>query len=63
MQNGIHRFVDKAQLAMSAIFAFLGQPWWSSMKLNAEQVAERRRNRESIGDHSFLRCGQNRSFW
>ncbi|PWL17683.1 hypothetical protein DKP76_07855 [Falsochrobactrum shanghaiense] len=42
--------------------AWLEHPW-TGMKLNAEEIAERRRNRLERGEHNFLWCWQHRGFW
>ncbi len=33
------------------------------MKLNAEEIAARRRSRLERGEHNFLWCWQHRGFW
>lgn len=51
--------VKKSVLHMTAN---LEQPW-SKMKLSADEIAERRRNRLERGEQNFLWCWQHRGFW
>lgn len=51
--------VKKSVLRMTA---YLEQPW-SKMKLSADEIAERRRNRLERGEQNFLWCWQHRGFW
>ncbi|ARY05860.1 hypothetical protein [Brucella melitensis] len=48
--------------AILRISAFLERPW-CAMKLNAEEIAERRRSRLECGEQNFLWCWQRRGFW
>lgn len=52
----------RTKQAAVRVAAFLEQPW-REMKLNAEEIAERRRNRLDRGEHNFLWCWQHRGFW
>ncbi|MEJ5083004.1 MULTISPECIES: hypothetical protein [unclassified Ochrobactrum] len=45
-----------------AVMASLEQPW-RGMKLNADEIARRRRNRVERGEQNFLWCWQHRGFW
>ncbi|MDT6938925.1 hypothetical protein RI570_02010 [Brucella pseudogrignonensis] len=45
-----------------AVMSSLEQPW-RGMKLNAEEIARRRRNRVERGEQNFLWCWQHRGFW
>ncbi|MDR6430650.1 hypothetical protein [Brucella pseudogrignonensis] len=47
---------------VQAVMASLEQPW-RGMKLNAEEIARRRRNRVERGEQNFLWCWQHRGFW
>ncbi|TPF76752.1 hypothetical protein FHY56_04485 [Brucella gallinifaecis] len=48
--------------AVQAVMASLEQPW-HDMKLSADEIAERRRNRLEGGEQNFLWCWQHRGFW
>ncbi|MCL7996961.1 hypothetical protein M8994_01735 [Brucella sp. 21LCYQ03] len=45
-----------------SVMTSLEQPW-RGMKLNAEEIARRRRNRVERGEQNFLWCWQHRGFW
>ena len=45
-----------------SVMVSLEQPW-RGMKLNAEEIARRRRNRVERGEQNFLWCWQHRGFW
>ncbi|MFC0244366.1 hypothetical protein ACFOLL_02210 [Falsochrobactrum ovis] len=53
---------DRAKKALLAVTACLARPW-NEMKLNAEEIANRRRSRGERGQHNFLWCWQHRGFW
>ncbi len=61
MKRAIH-FAMKVKKILSRAPAFLEQPW-RDMKLNAEEIAARRRSRLERGEHDFLWCWQHRGFW
>lgn len=49
----------------SGVFAVIRsmEQLWRGMKLSAEEVAQRRRNRLDKGEENFLWCWQHRGFW
>jgi len=47
-----------AQAVMSSL-----EQQWRGMKLNADEIARRRRNRVERGEQNFLWCWQHRGFW
>lgn len=51
-----------AEKALLTVTACLERPW-NEMKLNAEEIAERRRSKGERGEHNFLWCWQHRGFW
>ncbi len=61
MMRTLRLLVAKVTDAILRVPAFLEQPW-RAMKLNAEEIAERRRNRLD-GERNFLWCWQHRGFW
>ncbi|WP_183656214.1 hypothetical protein [Brucella daejeonensis] len=62
MKRTVRLFVVRAKNAVLRVPAFLEQPW-REMKLNADEIAARRRNRLDGGEDSFLWCWQHRGFW
>lgn len=53
---------ERAEKMLRAVTAWLERPW-NEMKLNAEEIAERRRSKGERGEYSFLWCWQHRGFW
>lgn len=41
---------------------FFDQPW-QKMKLNAEELAERRQNKRALGEQNYLWCWKHRGLW
>ncbi|MBC2885861.1 hypothetical protein H7Q97_10685 [Ochrobactrum sp. CM-21-5] len=62
MKRNLQWLASGLKNAVMSIPAFFEQPW-REMKLNAEEIAERRRNRLERGEHNFLWCWQHRGFW
>ncbi|ASV86538.1 hypothetical protein [Ochrobactrum quorumnocens] len=62
MNRKLQLLVHGAKDTMLRITAYLEQPW-RGMKLNAEEIAERRRSRLERGEQNFLWCWQHRGFW
>lgn len=62
MKRTVQLLATRIKSALLRIPAFLEQPW-REMKLNAEEVAARRRSRLERGEHNFLWCWQHRGFW
>ena len=62
MKRTVQSLATKMKNALLRVPAFLAQPW-RKMKLNAEEIAARRRNRLERGEHNFLWCWQHRGFW
>ncbi|ERM02462.1 hypothetical protein F9K88_03855 [Brucella intermedia] len=62
MKRIVQLVATKMKNAFLRIPTFLEQPW-REMKLNAEEIAARRRSRVERGEHNFLWCWQHRGFW
>ncbi|MFQ0812961.1 hypothetical protein AVM02_11895 [Brucella anthropi] len=62
MKRTVQLLAARMKAGFLRIPAFLEQPW-REMKLNAEEIAARRRNRLERGEHNFLWCWQHRGFW
>ncbi|MBV2143863.1 hypothetical protein KUG47_10185 [Falsochrobactrum sp. TDYN1] len=60
--HSLRFFAQSMKKAVLSATAWLEKPW-TGMKLNAEEIAERRRNRLERGEHNFLWCWQHRGFW
>lgn len=58
----MRRFQLLVLRATDVAMTFLERPW-RGMKLNAEEVAKRRRNRLEPGGQNFLWSWQHRGFW
>ncbi|MCX2697724.1 MULTISPECIES: hypothetical protein [Ochrobactrum] len=62
MKRKLNLLAQSLENAVLGVAAGLAQPW-GKMKLNAEEIAERRRHRLDRGEQSFLWCWQHRGFW
>lgn len=47
---------------LSRLLALLEQPLYA-MRLNREEIAERRRDRDEGAEEAYLWCWQHRGFW
>jgi hypothetical protein len=62
MNRKIQLLAQSIKDAVLRMTAYLEQPW-RGMKLSADEIAERRRNRLERGEQNFLWCWQHRGFW
>ncbi|MBC8717172.1 MULTISPECIES: hypothetical protein [Brucella/Ochrobactrum group] len=62
MDRKFQLLIKSLKSCVSSVFASLEQPW-RGMKLNAEEIEQRRRNRLDKGEQNFLWCWQHRGFW
>jgi|GEM_PF-469901 len=62
MNRKLYLLAQSVKKSVLGITAYLEQPW-RSMKLSADEIAERRRNRLERGEQNFLWCWQHRGFW
>lgn len=62
MDRKFQLLIKSLKSSVLSVMASLEQPW-RGMKLNAEEIAERRRSRAERGEQNFLWCWQHRGFW
>lgn len=62
MNRKFYVLVQSVKNSVLALTACLAQPW-CKMKLSADEIADRRRNRLERGEQNFLWCWKHRGFW
>lgn len=62
MNRKLQLLAHSVKVVALRVTGFLEQPW-RDMKLSAEEIAERRKNRVERGEQNFLWCWQHRGFW
>lgn len=62
MKQNRERMARKLKIYALRASAFFEKPW-SEMKLNADEIAERRRSRLEASEQNLLWCWQHRGFW
>lgn len=62
MKRTVVGLIDRLKTCVLQVTAFFEKPW-SRIKLNSEEIAERRRNRLEANEQNLLWCWQHRGFW